>query len=80
MRKALKAPKGYSERVMRGLRCYQIAMTDEALSEKIYDALVSARRLLGQKLEGKNKIFSLHEPERADAPRIRGQVFGLLHH
>jgi IS5 family transposase len=72
MRKALKTPKGYTGRVMRDLHRYQIAMPAEALREKVYDALVSAGRLLGQRLEGKNKIYSLHEPERADALRIRG--------
>jgi transposase, IS5 family len=63
MRKALKKLKGYTDRVMRNLRRHLSGIPARALREKISDALVLTGRLLAQKPNDKNKIYSLHEPE-----------------
>lgn len=63
MRKALRALKGYTGRVMRDLRRQLGLIPVGALRETVLDTLVLVSRLLHQPAKRSGKIYALHEPD-----------------
>ena len=63
MRKALRTLKGYTGRVRRDLRKYLQDIPEGPLRDQVLEALWLVGRLLEQGPKGRDKIYSLHEPE-----------------
>ena len=63
MRKALKKLKGYTGRIMRGLRRHLNDIPTGPLRDRITAKLALVSQLLHQQPKGRGKIYALHEPE-----------------
>ncbi|PTR05082.1 hypothetical protein C8J28_1782 [Cereibacter azotoformans] len=63
MRKALRTLKGYTGRVMRGIRRQLDEIPEGPLRERVLDKLVLVSRLLHQRPKDPGKTCGLHEPE-----------------